>query len=115
MMSFVSFMGELRSSLSVCEVAFRSLVSFTGSVLWHGDKEVLNAAWNVYNPLILPDLDQDGTEDILLAHGGDDAFPHAVSADDFGLKKLYVVQVLSCHSRVYICCSMCKIVEMLRR
>ena len=63
-------------------LAFVILYYSAGSILWHGDEKVLNRAFNVYNPVILPDLDLDGTPDILLAHGGDDAFPHAVSTEN---------------------------------
>ena len=47
-----------------------------GMSLWNDSsvREQLVTKWNVYSPLVIPDIDQDGTEDILIAHGGDSSF-----------------------------------------
>lgn len=34
--------------------------------------------WNIYNVLIIPDMNQDGVLDLVVAHGGDPTFPPEV-------------------------------------
>ena len=41
----------------------------------------LHEQWNVYSILALPDFNNDGVPEILIAHGGDPAFHAEVSTD----------------------------------
>lgn len=42
-----------------------------GDVLWVADRRYVNRGWNIYAPAVVPDLDEDGVKDIIIAHGGD--------------------------------------------
>ena len=53
---------------------FVALNGVDGSVLWHRDPDVAYHRYNFYFPLIVQDLDGDGTSDIINVHGGDATF-----------------------------------------
>ncbi|XP_060600384.1 protein FAM234A-like [Ruditapes philippinarum] len=42
-----------------------------GKTLWVGDERYVNRGWNIYAPAAVPDLDDDGVADLIIAHGGD--------------------------------------------
>lgn len=42
-----------------------------GKTLWVGDDRYVNRGWNIYAPAAVPDLDEDGVKDLIIAHGGD--------------------------------------------
>ena len=44
---------------------------YLGAVLWNVEDKFLNIDWNVYQALPLPDWDNDGIPELLVAHGGD--------------------------------------------
>ena len=44
------------------------------------DSKYLNRGWNIYEPAALPDLDDDGVRDIVIAHGGDPTVAAEVSS-----------------------------------
>ena len=39
----------------------------------------IKRGWNIYAPAALPDLDEDGVRDIVIAHGGDPTVAAEVS------------------------------------
>ena len=45
--------------------------------MFHG--KYMNRGWNIYAPAAMPDLDEDGVNDIVIAHGGDPTVPAEVS------------------------------------
>jgi len=49
-----------------------------GHVFWRGDQSQMEEIWNIYNVLIIPDMNQDGVLDLVVAHGGDPTFPPEV-------------------------------------
>ena len=54
--------------------AFAALNGIDGSVLWHRDPSVAYHRYNFYFPLIVQDLDGDGTSDLINMHGGDSTY-----------------------------------------
>ena len=40
-------------------------------MLWNVESKFINIDWNVYQALPLPDWDNDGIPELLVAHGGD--------------------------------------------
>ncbi|KAK2166849.1 hypothetical protein LSH36_34g01067 [Paralvinella palmiformis] len=50
-----------------------------GHVFWRGDQSQMEEIWNIYNVLIIPDMNQDGVLDLVVAHGGDPTFPPEVT------------------------------------
>ena len=53
-------------------------IHFQGEILWAVDSKYLNRGWNIYAPAAMPDLDDDGVPDIVIAHGGDPTVPAQV-------------------------------------
>ncbi|KAJ8299124.1 hypothetical protein KUTeg_023184 [Tegillarca granosa] len=46
-----------------------------GELLWEGDGSIFNRGWNIYSTNVIPDMDYDGVNEIVLAHGGDPVIP----------------------------------------
>lgn len=67
-----------------------------GKTLWVVEAEIkvwsghFIRFWNVYKPLVLPDIDGDGIRDILIVHGGDQRKNPEVS-----MKKMVYVAIIS--------------------
>ncbi|XP_033117726.1 protein FAM234B-like isoform X2 [Anneissia japonica] len=50
--------------------------SRTGRVLWSADNnQYTQYPWNFYQPQVVPDLDQDGVSEVVVAHGGNVNYP----------------------------------------
>lgn len=50
--------------------------------MWEGDGSTFNRGWNIYSTNVIPDMDYDGVNEIVLAHGGDPVIPANVSKSD---------------------------------
>ena len=46
--------------------------------MWAGDTKYLDRSWNIYAPAAVQDLDDDGVNDFIIAHGGDPTTPAEV-------------------------------------
>lgn len=54
---------------------------YVGKEIWRAEHDsVLKASWNTYRAAALPDWDNDGLRDVLIANGGDPALePQVIS------------------------------------
>ena len=50
---------------------FVALSGADGALLWSVDPAIVFGTYNFYFPLVLPDMDDDGVDDIINVHGGD--------------------------------------------
>ena len=71
----------------------KTLLAFdprTGKVLWESHSNFLKENWNIYNPVILPiDIDKDGVNEIVIAHGGNPTIPSHIKERESGRIILY--------------------------
>ncbi|XP_052801612.1 protein FAM234B-like [Mya arenaria] len=62
----------------------RAINPLNGETLWEADTKYLNRGWNIYAPAAIPDVDEDGVADIIIAHGGDSYVPAQVHSRQSG-------------------------------
>lgn len=63
--------GTLDCLVSGRSGGFLALNSADGALLWSIDPTLVFSPYNFYFPMVLPDMDNDGVDDIISVHGGD--------------------------------------------